>query len=105
VIEAAFGFCPNGKAERRQVVGVNWSPGIVNPFRTLGPYGRSLDSVLTEQRAGDPSEPIIFVLHLAHPRIEYSDRGKSSVVVAGCDEEDEDVGPDDDEEIGGGDDA
>jgi len=48
VIEAAFGFCPKGAPERRQIVGINWSPGIVNPFRTLGPYGKSLDSILTE---------------------------------------------------------
>ena len=41
-----------GETERRLVTGVNWSPGIVNPFRTLGEYGRSLDSILTEQRVG-----------------------------------------------------
>jgi DNA topoisomerase VI subunit B len=96
VVESAFGFCPNGNAERRQVVGVNWSPGIINPFRSLGgPYGKSLDSILTEQRAGDRCEPIIFVLHLAHPRVEYSDRGKSSVVVDGSD--DDEIAGDDDE--------
>jgi hypothetical protein len=103
VIEAAFGFCPNGRSERRQVVGANWSPGIVNPFRVLGPDERSLDSILTEQRAGDRSEPIIFVLHLAHPRIEYTDRGKSSVVFVGSKDEDEDGEPDDDDDIDGGD--
>ena len=86
VIEAAFGFCPKAK-ERRQVVGVNWSVGIVNPFRSLGSYGKSLDSILTEQRAGDRSEPVIFFLHLAHPRVEYADRGKSSVVIEGNDDE------------------
>jgi hypothetical protein len=94
VIEAAFGFCPKGK-ERRQVVGVNWSPAIVSPFRSLGAYGKSLDSILTEQRAGNRDEPIIFVLHLAHPRIEYSDRGKSSVVVDGHEDANETVGDDD----------
>ncbi len=78
VVEAAFGFCPKAK-QRRQVLGVNWSPSIINPFRSLG--GKSLDAILTEQRAGDPNEPIIFLLHLAHPRVEYSDRGKSSVNV------------------------
>jgi DNA topoisomerase VI subunit B len=83
VIESAFGFCPDKGGERRQVVGVNWSPGIINPFRSLGPFGKSLDAILTEQRAGNPNEPIIFLLHLAHPRVEYSDRGKSTVVVNG----------------------
>jgi DNA topoisomerase VI subunit B len=92
VVEAAFGFCPEGE-ERRQIVGVNWSPAIINPFRSLGPFGKSLDAILTEQRAGDRSEPIIFLLHLAHPCVEYSDRGKSSVVVDGAD----DIAGDDDE--------
>ena len=59
---------------------MNWWPGIVNPFRTLGDYGRSLDTVLTEQRVG-ADEPVIFVLHVACPRVEYTDRGKSAVVV------------------------
>jgi DNA topoisomerase VI subunit B len=36
VVEAAFGYCPKGE-EREIVAGVNWSPGISNPFRKLGP--------------------------------------------------------------------
>ena len=95
VIESAFGYCPKGK-ERRLVVGVNWSPAIINPFRSLGPAGKSLDAILTEQRAGDENEPIVFLLHLAHPRVEYSDRGKSSVIVDGADATNE-IGGDDDE--------
>jgi DNA topoisomerase VI subunit B len=80
VIEAAFAWCPD-LATRRLVTGVNWSPGIVNPFRALGPYHQSLDTVLSQQRA-DRDEPVIVLLHLACPRIEYTDRGKSAVVVA-----------------------
>ena len=77
--EAAFGFCPKGPDERRIITGVNWSPAIGgDPFRRLGDLGQSLGSILTKQRAG-PDEPIITVLHLACPRIEYLDRGKSSV--------------------------
>jgi hypothetical protein len=94
VVESAFGFCPKAK-ERRQVIGVNWSPAIINPFRALGPFGKSLDAILTEQRAGDQDEPIIFLLHLAHPRLEYSDRGKSSVIVEGARASDEIAGDDD----------
>jgi hypothetical protein len=45
VIETAFGYCPGGANERRIITGVNWSPTIGNPFRSLGPYGESLDSV------------------------------------------------------------
>jgi DNA topoisomerase VI subunit B len=63
------------------VLGINWSPSVgVNPFRELGPVGQSLDSVLAELRAGR-EEPVILVLHLAYPRIEFADRGKSSVII------------------------
>jgi hypothetical protein len=98
VIETAFGWCPNGANKRRIVTGVNWSPAIGNPFRSLGSYGESLDSILTEQRSGR-DEPIIFVLHLARPRIEYTDHGKTAVILPGNgesqDAECEDDGDDD----------
>jgi hypothetical protein len=81
VQETAFGFCPGAKS-RRFVTGVNWSPGIINPFRELGRFGQSLDSVLEQQRAGR-DEPIILLLHIACPRVEYTDRGKSAVVIGG----------------------
>jgi DNA topoisomerase VI subunit B len=92
VIETAFAWCPQARA-RRLVTGVNWSPGILNPFRELGKFGQSLDSVLERQRAGK-GEPIILLLHMACPRVEYTDRGKSAVVISGgpspTDEEEED---------------
>ena len=81
VIETAFGWCPKG-ATRRIITGVNWSPAIGNPFRSLGSYGESLDSILSEQRSGR-NEPIIFVLHLARPRIEYTDHGKTAIALEG----------------------
>jgi DNA topoisomerase VI subunit B len=80
VIEVGFGCLKDDVADRRLVTGVNWSPGIINPFRQLGAYGESLDSILTEQRAS-LDEPIILVLHMACPRVEYTDRGKSAVVI------------------------
>ena len=79
VIETAFGWCPDA-LKRRLVTGVNWSPGILNPFRVLGRFGASLDTILSQQRA-DANEPVILVLHVACPRVEYLDRGKSAVVV------------------------
>ncbi len=82
VIETAFGWCPRGKNERRIIKGINWSPAIGDPFRSLGTYGRSLSTVLADQRSG-LSEPIIFVLHLARPRIEYTDHGKTAVTISG----------------------
>ena len=80
VLETAFGWCPENET-RRLVTGVNWSPGIINPFRELGRFGQSLDTILTKQRASE-DEPVILVLHIACPRVEYTDRGKSAVVVA-----------------------
>lgn len=80
VIETCFAHCPAEDKPRRIITGVNWSPGIINPFRQLGVYGTSLDSVLEEQRAGR-DEPTILVLHIACPKVQYSDRGKSSVIV------------------------
>jgi hypothetical protein len=81
VIETAFGWLGEEAPDtRRLITGVNWSPGIRNPFRTLGAFGMSLDTILSRQRV-DQDEPVIFVLHAAYPRVEYLDRGKSSVVV------------------------
>jgi DNA topoisomerase VI subunit B len=80
VVECAFGYCEGN--ERQIVTGVNWSPGIGNPFRTLGHYGQSLDTLLIEQRAGR-DEPITLVIHMTCPRVDYTDRGKSALVLAG----------------------
>ncbi len=81
VLETAFGWCE--KADRRRlIIGVNWSPGIVNPFRELGTFGQSMDSILEHCRVGR-EEPVILLVHVARPRVEYSDRGKSAVVVEG----------------------
>jgi hypothetical protein len=94
VIESAFAWCPDGVDERRIVRGVNFSVSIGNPFRSLGSYGESLDSILTEQRSGR-AEPIIFVLHVARPRIEYTDHGKTAVVIPGSEDAEADDGGDD----------
>ena len=80
VMEMAFGWIPNDTACRRLVTGVNWSPGILNPFRQLGKFGKSCDAILTSQRISE-DEPVILVLHVTCPRVEYTDRGKSAVVM------------------------
>src|SRR5262245_13528336 len=105
VQETAFGYLP-GARSRRLVTGVNWSPGILNPFRELGRFGQSLDSVLTRLRA-DRDEPVVLLLHLACPRVEYTDRGKSAVVIGGrpADEDEEDLDDDEDQDDEDQDDA
>jgi hypothetical protein len=80
IIETCFAYCPKEERRRRIVTGVNFSAGIINPFRQLGPSGESLDAVLRAQRAG-AWEPTVLVLHMTCPRVSYADRGKSSVVV------------------------
>ena len=79
VIEAAFAWCPD-LTSRRLITGVNWSPGILNPFRALGRYGDSLDAILSDRYA-DRDEPVVLVLHMACPRVEYTDRGKSAITM------------------------
>jgi len=88
ILEFAFGVHRDGLSAAGQtptakiVTGVNWSPGINNPFRQLGSGGESLDALLTKVRA-DASRPVIGVLHMACPRVAYTDRGKSAIVVDG----------------------
>ena len=80
VIEVAFGYCEDLE-ERHLVTGVNWAPGIHNPFRSLGRFGISLDSFLGNHFC-DTGDPVVVVVHLATPRAEFTDRGKSAVVVS-----------------------
>jgi DNA topoisomerase VI subunit B len=79
VSEGAFAYAPTA-SERRLITGVNWSPGIRNPFRQIGTFGQSLDAVLAMQRA-DATTPVFLLLHVACARVEYTDRGKSAVVM------------------------
>jgi hypothetical protein len=84
IVEAAFGYLgPNADDCRRIYVGVNWSAAIRNPFRSFGSTGEGLETVLADLRA-TASEPIVFVLHLAQPRVRYADRGKSTLVIGGA---------------------
>jgi len=96
VVEVAFAnhkgaLDPNADsiaAKRRLITGVNWSPGLVNPFRELGELGESLDSLLSGQYASK-REPVLLVVHAACPRVQYADRGKSSVLLQREDDDDE----------------
>jgi hypothetical protein len=54
-------------------VGVNWSPAIGMPFEDV--Y-----RVLDEARV-DAQDPVILCIHLACPRIEFTDRGKTRVAL------------------------
>jgi hypothetical protein len=88
VVEFAFGIHREGliaaghAPNRKFITGVNWSPGIKIPFRQLGRSGEGLDAIMAEVRA-NTSQPVIAILHLACPRVAYTDRGKSAIVVEG----------------------
>ncbi|MDZ4851492.1 MAG: ATP-binding protein [Pirellulaceae bacterium] len=77
IVETCFAYTPKSNmGNGRIITGINWSPGIQNPFRQLGAV--SLDTVLTEQKV-DLEEPIVFFLHVVCPKISHADHGKSSV--------------------------
>jgi hypothetical protein len=83
VVETAFGWLgKDARDQRRIYTGANWSAAVKNPFRAFGSTGEGLDTVLA-QRYAARHEPIVFVLHLACPRVEYTDRGKSALVIGG----------------------
>ena len=79
VVETAFAM-RDGDQPRMIVTGANWSSAIKNPFRSFGSTGEGLETVLANARAGG-GEPILLAVHLAHPRVEYTNRGKSEMVL------------------------
>lgn len=83
VLESAFGWLGDAAEDNRRIyTGANWSAAIKNPYRSFGSTGVGLEATLSELYAG-AHEPIVFVLHLTHPRVEYTDRGKSALIVKG----------------------
>jgi DNA topoisomerase VI subunit B len=84
VLESAFGWLGQESQDKRRIFsGANWSAAIKNPFRSFGDTGEGLETALADMRA-TRHEPIVFVLHLAHPRVEYTDRAKSALVIGGA---------------------
>jgi DNA topoisomerase VI subunit B len=80
VLEVAFAWCTKDVEERRLITGLNFSPTLTNPFRSLGTWGTSLDRVLTDQYVGD-DEPVIALVHLTCPVVAFTDRGKSQLIL------------------------
>jgi hypothetical protein len=84
VVETAFGWLgPEARDERKIYTGANWSAAIKNPFRSFGATGEGLETALAKARA-TRNEPVVIVAHLACPRVEYTDRGKSALVIGGA---------------------
>ena len=62
------------------VTGLNFSASVgANPFRELRDR-QGLDGLLNAQYAG-PDEPVIVFVHLTTPRLQFLDKGKSSVAL------------------------
>jgi DNA topoisomerase VI subunit B len=69
VVEAAMACLPSG-GSRKLLYGINWSPGLNDPF--------GLGFQLGDSYCG-PNEPIVLLVHLICPRPEFLDRGKSNI--------------------------
>ena len=84
VVEFCFGLhqagLDGGRVSREFVTGANWSAAITNPFRHFGSTGEGLESTLAKVRA-NTNQPVICALHLASARIQFADRGKSSIIL------------------------
>ena len=86
VVEFVFGLHQAGlaqgadRAPRVFVTGANWSAAIANPFRRFGSTGEGLENTLAKVRA-NANQPVICALHLASARLQFADRGKSSIIL------------------------
>ena len=70
ILEIAFGINEKDDLARRMSIGLNWSPVI----------GGDPDPVLrqaVQEARLDPHDPVTLVVHIARPRFEFMDRGKT----------------------------
>jgi DNA topoisomerase VI subunit B len=75
LVEVAFS--PAAEVSTTPLVsGVNWSPAIHDPFRSL------VASVLYAQHVDLYRDPVLLGVHVATPSVSFVDRGKSSVVLS-----------------------
>jgi hypothetical protein len=83
ILECAFGYLGEQARNGRTIyAGINWSAAINNPFRTFSGSGEWLEAALARLYVTQ-DEPVIYVIHIAHPRVEYTDAGKSALFVKG----------------------
>ena len=75
VLEVAFGVkeASRGHERREVVVGLNWSAALQPPFDEL-------PRLLGEMRI-DEHDPVTLVVHLACPKLGYTDRGKARLAL------------------------
>lgn len=69
VLEVALAYYADPGAHRNTFIGLNWTPALGIPFNALS-------GLLAEYRI-DKHDPVMVMLHLACPRLDFTDRGKS----------------------------
>ena len=78
ILEVAFGIYEDneedGERRRAVVAGLNWSPVMKSPLERLS-------NLLGEMRI-DEFDPVLLIVHLTCPRLEFTDRGKSLLVAS-----------------------
>jgi DNA topoisomerase VI subunit B len=80
VLEIAFAWCEKLCNQSRIITGVNFAPGIIDLFRQIDDYDYGLSDFLYKYKV-ECYDPVIFFMHLTSPRISFTDRGKTAVVM------------------------
>lgn len=71
-LEIGFAVKTDSTLHRTQITGLNWSPVIGEP-----PDASIRQAI--QDAAIKPSDPVIFLAHIAKPRFEFIDRGKTKI--------------------------
>lgn len=72
IVEAVFGINEDQSESRHMTVGLNWSP-------TIGARPSNDISERLAQSMVEPHDPVVVGIHVARPRFDFADRGKTRV--------------------------
>jgi DNA topoisomerase VI subunit B len=72
VLEVGFAVKEDNNAKRSMIIGLNWSP-------VIGSESVSTLQSAVQQARLDPDDAVIFMVHIARPRFEFMDRGKTKI--------------------------
>ena len=72
-VEVVFGVKANASRTRTLSMGINFSPALSQPFYAL-------DTALNDARC-TRHDPVVILIHLACPAVQFSDRGKSKAIL------------------------
>jgi len=71
VVEIAFATFKDANRNARRIIGLNWSPVLKVPS---GAIGEAIGGCNIQE-----TDPVIYVIHLAQPRLEFTDHGKGAL--------------------------